>query len=54
MSETVALTSADGLVFPAYAHAQHGFSCDQRGSHDPAAAALALQRALAFFFLPLA
>ena len=49
MSETVALTSADGLVFPASSQAQHGFSCDQRGSYDPAAAALALQRTLAFF-----
>ncbi len=30
-------------------HANHGFNCDQRGSHDPAAAALARERTLAFF-----
>lgn len=29
--------------------AGHGFSCDQRGSFDPAAAALARQRTLEFF-----
>ena len=54
MSETVALTSADGLVFLASSHAQHGFNCEHRGSYDPAAAALALERFLAFFSLHLA
>ena len=34
--------------------AQHGFNCDHRGSYDPAAAALALERTLAFFSLHLA
>ena len=29
--------------------AQHGFNCDQRGSYDAAAAALARERTLAFF-----
>jgi carboxymethylenebutenolidase len=29
--------------------AQHGFNCDQRGSYDAAAAALAWDRTLAFF-----
>src|SRR5262249_12120783 len=29
--------------------ADHGFSCDQRSSYDPAAAALARQRTLEFF-----
>ena len=29
--------------------ANHGFNCDQRGSHDEAAATLARQRTLAFF-----
>jgi carboxymethylenebutenolidase len=32
-------------VYPA----QHGFNCDQRGSYDAAAAALAEERTLAFF-----
>ena len=30
-------------------HANHGFNCDQRGSYDAAAAALARERTLAFF-----
>ncbi|MEO8856692.1 MAG: dienelactone hydrolase family protein [Burkholderiaceae bacterium] len=30
-------------------HANHGFNCDQRGSHDATAAALARERTLAFF-----
>jgi carboxymethylenebutenolidase len=30
-------------------HANHGFNCDQRGSHDAAAAKLARERTLAFF-----
>ena len=34
--------------------AQHGFNCDHRGSYDPAAAALARERTLAFFSLHLA
>lgn len=29
--------------------ADHGFNCDQRGSYDPASAALARERSLAFF-----
>ena len=30
-------------------HANHGFNCDHRGSYDAAAAALALERTVAFF-----
>ncbi len=30
-------------------NADHGFNCDHRGSHDPASAALARERTLAFF-----
>ena len=30
-------------------HADHGFNCDQRGSYDAAAAALARERTLSFF-----
>ena len=37
-----------GVTFHIYA-AGHGFNCDQRGSHDAAAAASALERTLAFF-----
>jgi carboxymethylenebutenolidase len=29
--------------------ADHGFNCDQRDSYDPASAALARERSLAFF-----
>ena len=29
--------------------AEHGFNCDQRGSYNQTAAALALERTLAFF-----
>ena len=54
MSETVALSSADELVFPASSHAQYGVNCDQRGSYDPAAAALAMERFLSFFSFHLA
>lgn len=32
-----------------YADAQHGFSCDARGSHHPLSAAIALGRTLEFF-----
>lgn len=32
-----------------YANAGHGFHCDQRGSYEPAASALAWQRTLDFF-----
>lgn len=32
-------------IYPAH----HGFNCDHRGAHDPAAAALARERTLAFF-----
>ncbi len=32
-----------------YEHAGHGFNCDHRASFDPAAAALARERTLAFF-----
>ncbi len=37
-----------GVTFHIYP-AQHGFNCDQRGSYDAAAAALAEERTLAFF-----
>jgi carboxymethylenebutenolidase len=37
-----------GVTFHVYP-AQHGFNCDQRGSYDAAAAALAEERTLAFF-----
>jgi carboxymethylenebutenolidase len=30
-------------------HANHGFNCDQRGSHDAPSAQLARERSLAFF-----
>ncbi|MCU0941604.1 MAG: dienelactone hydrolase family protein [Hydrogenophaga sp.] len=37
-----------GVTVQVYA-ANHGFNCDQRGSHDEAAARLARERTLAFF-----
>ena len=37
-----------GVEVHVYA-ADHGFNCDQRGSHDAAAAQLARERTLAFF-----
>jgi len=37
-----------GVTFHIY-DAQHGFNCDQRGSYDATAAALAKERTLAFF-----
>ncbi len=37
-----------GVAVHVYA-ADHGFNCDQRGSHDAAAAKLARERSLAFF-----
>jgi carboxymethylenebutenolidase len=36
-------------IFHIYAGAGHGFNCDQRGSYNPQAAALARERSLAFF-----
>ena len=36
--------SAQVFIYPA----DHGFNCDQRGSHDPASAKLARERTLAF------
>ena len=39
------LPEAEVFSYPA----GHGFNCDQRADHDPASAALALQRTLAFF-----
>ena len=33
------------FIYPA----DHGFNCDQRASYDPASAALARQRSVAFF-----
>ncbi|HTV50168.1 MAG TPA: dienelactone hydrolase family protein [Steroidobacteraceae bacterium] len=36
-------------IFHVYAGAGHGFNCDQRGSYNPQAAALARERSLAFF-----
>jgi carboxymethylenebutenolidase len=36
-------------IFHIYAGADHGFNCDQRGSYNPQAAALARERSLAFF-----
>ncbi len=36
-------------IFHVYAGAGHGFSCDQRSSYNPQAAALARERSLAFF-----
>jgi carboxymethylenebutenolidase len=43
-----AWTDAPVEIF-VYEGAGHGFNCDQRGSYDAAAAALALDRTLAFF-----
>lgn len=39
--------ATNGVQVKVYS-AKHGFNCDQRASHDPAAAALARQRSLAF------
>jgi carboxymethylenebutenolidase len=36
-------------IFHIYQGADHGFNCDQRGSYNPQAAALARERSLAFF-----
>jgi len=36
-------------IFHLYQGAGHGFNCDQRGSYNPQAAALARERSLAFF-----
>jgi carboxymethylenebutenolidase len=36
-------------IFHLYQGAEHGFNCDQRGSYNPQAAALARERSLAFF-----
>ena len=49
-NETVAAFRAaqPGVEVHVYA-AQHGFNCDHRGSYDATAAALALERSLAFF-----
>ncbi len=44
-----AFKSAQAKVEVQIYHANHGFNCDQRGSYDAAAAALALERTLAFF-----
>lgn len=48
--ETVkAFTAAHPEVEVHVYAANHGFNCDQRGSHDGAAAQLARERSLAFF-----
>jgi carboxymethylenebutenolidase len=49
MDTVEAFRSAQPAVEVLVYDAQHGFNCDQRGSWDAAAAALARERALAFF-----
>jgi carboxymethylenebutenolidase len=44
-----AFTAAHPEVQVQVYEANHGFNCDQRGSHDAAAATLARERSLAFF-----
>ncbi|MCP4328723.1 MAG: dienelactone hydrolase family protein [Alphaproteobacteria bacterium] len=46
--EKIRLAHLDVTIY-VYEDAGHGFNCDRRGSHDEAAAALALERTLAFF-----
>lgn len=36
-------------IFHLYKNADHGFNCSHRASHEPASAALAFERSLAFF-----